>query len=412
MLHIVRHYKPFKVILFLSKEMGEREKKSYIYSRAINSIDDSIDIEFIFTEIEKAHDFNVYVEIVPELLRDVSKRYPDSQILINGSSGTPQMINAFNLYATASERNWKVLQVLTPENGSNTSPVVKKTFDFDLEITNNLDTDPLLETENRIVEIDLTIYRKMMVYQQIKKLISVYNYDACCTLLENEKIHVNEKVVSLLRHAQNRMRFKFADANVALKNTYQDLRVIGGPDRELIEYFNMLSVHLESGNIDLFIVMLININQYLMESYLQKRYKINIDDTREKVKGEHYLKGKDIISEEKFKALYTQYYNEGRKFKHGFATNEFEFLFNLIGDFERNNKSRWFNLFEKVKQYKDLRNAVAHTLRVLEIKESETFSNFRDEVKSFLNKYHKKSIKKFQLRIYDEINDRIYEELN
>lgn len=122
MLHIVRHYQPVKVFLFLSAEMVKREKGGNLFCiKAINSISEDIDIELFESDIKDVTDYDVLAEIIPEKMDEFADKNSGCEVLVNISSGTPQMISTMNLHIAISNKDFKPIQVFTPEKKSNTS---------------------------------------------------------------------------------------------------------------------------------------------------------------------------------------------------------------------------------------------------------------------------------------------------
>ena len=55
MLHIVRHYRPDMVVLFLSKEMVDEEERNQQYTKAISYVNPQCVVRLIKTELQEVH---------------------------------------------------------------------------------------------------------------------------------------------------------------------------------------------------------------------------------------------------------------------------------------------------------------------------------------------------------------------
>ena len=64
-LHIVRHYRPQKVVLYLTKQMAKLEDKDQRFSKSIHSIDKDIEIKLIYSNVDGG--FN-YDDLFPNLV--------------------------------------------------------------------------------------------------------------------------------------------------------------------------------------------------------------------------------------------------------------------------------------------------------------------------------------------------------
>ena len=76
MLHICRHYKPDKVIIYLSKEMAEKHHKYNPYGYCIDKLAElqnrHIDVEYIErNELTKVQEFDYFYKDFRDILMDI-----------------------------------------------------------------------------------------------------------------------------------------------------------------------------------------------------------------------------------------------------------------------------------------------------------------------------------------------------
>lgn len=90
MLHIVRHYNPDLAILVLSKDMEQKEAANHRFTKALKHVKADLDIKLIHTGLEDVHRIDTLQPFVDHFY-EMLVEYPDAEILINLSSGTPQM---------------------------------------------------------------------------------------------------------------------------------------------------------------------------------------------------------------------------------------------------------------------------------------------------------------------------------
>ena len=143
-LHIVRHYHPDKVVLFLTKAMSEKEKKSQRYSKSIKHVAPDCHIEIIHTDIEAAHLYDSFIDILPAEVHKINTE--ENEVLLNLSSGTPQIKTVMAILSV--ENDLKGIQVISPNKASNSqTPHMEDEDDIEAVLQNNFDEYP--DAENR-----------------------------------------------------------------------------------------------------------------------------------------------------------------------------------------------------------------------------------------------------------------------
>lgn len=282
MLHILRHYKPDKLVLFLTKEIEDNHLKDNLYEKAIRSVNESIDIEYIYTGITDPHNMESLAPLQDNFIA-IREKYPNAKILLNLSSGTPQMKNIM-FYLSIEYTNVLGVQVSTPVNKSNKSSSIDHSKDSieDL-IETNEDNDP--KTESRCSEPKLGIFRKTYLRAKIEENIKVYRYQEALKLFNTyaeycegdnpDKISI---VKSLLKHAF--LRTQLDDkAMDELKNLPCRKKLKNPYDKELCniwEYLMIMQIRLKEKYID---ELLIRMTPYLYEitKYYLKYGPLQID---------------------------------------------------------------------------------------------------------------------------------------
>ena len=90
-LHIIRHYRPGMAILLLSKEVGDEESEYHHNEEAIHMLDKDCEVKTIPTGIQDVHSYDDFAIRLLAICNNVRKEYPERKILLNITSGTPQM---------------------------------------------------------------------------------------------------------------------------------------------------------------------------------------------------------------------------------------------------------------------------------------------------------------------------------
>lgn len=250
MLHIVRHYHEYglwKVVLFYTKEMTKIEQEYHPYTRSIKKIVSDMDIEEIFTDITEPQRFDEFIDIFPKTIYDLHERYPDEKIILNISSGTPQMQSALAILAVECPYTLAV-QVNTPTREANRDlQYIKSEDDFLKMFKHMADDDP--QADMRCVEPPLRTIRKHSDKNQIFSLIDRYEYDAAFTIAE-KNADIPDSVKHLLQHAAYRMKLQPKDAcKIIDKYNGEKLCPYKGSKRTLMEYFLTIQVDQKKSNL-------------------------------------------------------------------------------------------------------------------------------------------------------------------
>ena len=217
MLHICRYFRPEKIYLVLTSEMQKRNENK-IYEKAIKeSLEDYNPIfEYINTDIDDAHLFDIYFNKINETFNKIKLEHPNAEVLVNVTSGTAQIISNLVMYIVdAVNINIVPIQVATPEGRGNTSEVVTDSYKVNDEKENNYDN---IEGSKRIIFPDLRQYSRLLVKNQIKELLKKYEYSTCLELLKRDIFQENSKLNGLLNFANDRRHLKGLKSNGKLKN--------------------------------------------------------------------------------------------------------------------------------------------------------------------------------------------------
>ena len=136
LLHICRVYQPDIVYLYLSKEMCEAQEKDDRYRFCLRKLGEKLNHTFQIITIEKpeledVQIFDAFILEYKELLKELQKQYPDCEILLNVSSGTPAMKSALQILAATGETKMQPIQVSTPQKGINPRLEDRENYDVD-----------------------------------------------------------------------------------------------------------------------------------------------------------------------------------------------------------------------------------------------------------------------------------------
>lgn len=210
MLHICRIYHPEKVVFYLSSEMLKHQENDDRYRKCLNLLAENegfeTDIEIEpRAELTDVYDFEIFYNEFKPLLEKYRKKYPDYEMLLNISSGTPQM--QANLYMLASFLSFPVtlVQTTTPANKQNEKLGPIDNYNTDDFWNNNFDNHEEFRTERaksvKNQNLNIEIQKR-----NIFTLLKSYDYTAALDMAKSNdfKELINPEAVKLLEAAKMR----------------------------------------------------------------------------------------------------------------------------------------------------------------------------------------------------------------
>lgn len=220
MLHIMRHYKPEKVYVFLSDEASDLDKKDSRIQAVADFIrlswDYSPEINILKTDITDPSDIDVVAEPITAAVKKLSEEYTGSEILLNLSSGTPQMKTVLAMLSTDMRYNTTGIQVKTPEKRAGTADRTNK-LDYSVGDELELNEDEALYSENRCTVPELLHIQRQQSKAQITALLDQRNYTAVYSM----KDKMPDELKALVGHLEARDRLQTETA----KNRAQNLKL-------------------------------------------------------------------------------------------------------------------------------------------------------------------------------------------
>ena len=224
-LHIVRKYRPNKIYLFLTAKMARKDNDTNCYEQAIRHLDKECSVVKFHTDIKKASDFDAFHDKFSSIINEIHTNDPDAEILLNISSGTPQIKTTMCLEAVSHHLPLIPIQVHNPENKTGKDTPHFDPYKDDLrDALENL-LDSLEDAANRCEKPDILSFRKSMIKNQIKSLILNYDYNGAFDLIKTNALMFHPDAALILRHAYERSKpnHKEAERLAREMNLYDDL---------------------------------------------------------------------------------------------------------------------------------------------------------------------------------------------
>ena len=242
LLQICRHERPDKIILYFSKEACDLEQQDHRYLGGLELLEQSLGISFDIEVIERpalteVHLFDVFLRDFRDILTKLRDDYPDAELLVNVSSGTPAMKSTLQILASATELDLKPLQVATPNKQTNHP----RECNIQQEWTRNADLLP--EAENRVTVSEHTNLLYEFNRRVLAKLIDEYDYHAAKTVSVQLRGLISPKFTSLLDAAILRSDAKFRDAQQKFRECGREDLMSG--NMQTAEYFLLLDIYVK-----------------------------------------------------------------------------------------------------------------------------------------------------------------------
>lgn len=364
MLHIVRHYQPEHIVLFYTHDMAEKERHDHRYTRAVQRLAPECQIEEVFTEIRDAHLYESFSRILPQEVLRIRETYPGSTLLLNLSSGTPQMKTVLAMLASDMEDCIGV-QVAAPARRSNrANEATQDAEDIDALLENNFDNEE--GAENRCEEPPLSAFHYYAERSRILSLIDSYEYAAAGKIARRSAL-VPPEASLLLSHAERRSMLLTEEAKAILREYGgKKLFPFTGKTEELVEYFLMMQIDQETGRLsNLMLRMIPFLFGFLME-YVVQNVKIPIHMLCERRKNKQWLVRGKLEKQERELLRYLD-----RVFTDGYRDTALSFYIlyhfcSYVGETGRTGDSvlhaGMMAELEQIKELRDLRNEAAHEI--------------------------------------------------
>lgn len=368
--------------------------------------------DFIYTDIVNVQ---LMEELVPlaEGFLELRKEFPEEEILLNLSSGTPQMKTVMSFLATDFE-NVRAIQVDSPQRASNrTAHATQDNEDIDVVIENNFDN--ATDYTCRCHEAPLSLLRRYSIRYQLISLINNYEYRAALNMYNKNKAMFVEETGKLLRHADLRSKLLINEAfkGMGKENIYNNNSV-----KKLNEFLMVMELHQRKGELAEFIPKLTPFLYELLLYYFENHVALKLECfcySKRNNNSSWKISAEKLRKEAPDVFTYLNYY-----FRQGFRDTELSFSnMLLILESLKSIKTELMGELQILREVeKNQRNKIAHTiltdvteenLQAIEPKLS-SYQIIQHLRKAFLLIMEGEYICK--RNVYDDLNRRIVDSLN
>ncbi len=376
MLHIVRHYNLDKVVLYFTRTIWEGNEnrkghKIYEWEKIIQTVSPNTEVEIIIENVDNAQDYDVFKEKFHKYLKIIEDSYEDCEIILNVTSGTPQMESTLCLEYIVYPENKKCVQVSTPTKDSNAGIEYSNPKDKveEFEIVNEVEK----KSEKRCKEINILSFREAMIRSQILGLIDNYDYEGALNLVSNQKSFRNgkllrKKLLSLTKQIKTHEVFP------EINEKYRD-------DALKKSLFHYLLLNMRYNRLDVAetLIRVKSIAEFILKTYIEIHWPTLIIEKD----GKPYLNDEDNLS------FVYKYNLLLEKRKQNFDVSRILGLpafIDILTILEPNSQ-----LLKKVNAVNDingLRNSIAHDLETLHLDKNKNYKKIMLSVEAIKNMLH------------------------
>ena len=253
MLHIVRHCRPDKVVLYLSQKMKAYQEEDGRFTNAILRLCTAEgrtvpEIELREDPEEQVFRFDHFIDEYEKILTELCAESPDEPVLLNVSSGTPAMEQALVAIGSFGHLRLRMLQVPTPRNDTNKRGDREKpdTYDLDFmwEFNEELRNDDPSACESRIVEVETPNFSARLIRENVKSLVTMYDYEGALELAAKSTV-VDDAAWEAICAARDRLNLS---QDLPSRVFARSPLAIHANDGKLEEHLAIMEVRLAQGH--------------------------------------------------------------------------------------------------------------------------------------------------------------------
>lgn len=348
LLHIVRVYRPEKIVLVHSERSLTKHDKLV---KALKSIKDYSPEIIQDGGVLPDAQVSIFDKMYDTVSSIVKKYISDDEIILNISSATPQIISAMFAVNRISDFNVTAVQVVTPQHKSNEGLRHDNQEDIDTLIETNLDNQS--DYENRTLEDTGMKFSQDLTKRNLKALIDNYDYQGALELLKKQKSFSNIK----------ELRKKLTEISDTIK-------IQGMPDKivkdklstqaksALNSYLNIDRNH-KQGNIAEVLIRVKSLVEFILENYLNNHF-LDVITYKED--------GKPFLNASKYPEILKKFQEDakmrGQEYHSGYLS--LPAYIGILKFFEPNHDL--LKHIYKIQEINQVRNQVAHSLQAFDRK--------------------------------------------
>lgn len=265
LLHIARNYRPDKIVLVYSQEMLVKQDLINKVLLSIEGYNPIIEIDSTILNNDEVFLFDKMYEVMGLIVQKYTN--DDDEIILNLSSGTPQIISALFALNRINDYNTQAIQVATPKKGANREYKPLTDSEIDALIVENQDNS--LDFVDRCIKDKSEKFTQALVKRHLRSLIASFDYQAAEAIINRKEYN---KLLSKKRIAY--IREKLNDFSRVFKNQSILSDILSFPledsQKKALNYYLMIDVLKEREHIADVLIKAKSLAEFVIEETIKK----------------------------------------------------------------------------------------------------------------------------------------------
>lgn len=265
LLHIARNYRPDKIVLVYSQEMMVKQDLINKVLLSIEGYNPIIEIDSTILNNDEVFLFDKMYEVMGLIVQKYTN--DDDEIILNLSSGTPQIISALFALNRINDYNTQAIQVATPKKGANREYKPLADSEIDALIVENQDNS--LDFVDRSIKDKSEKFTQALVKRHLRSLIASFDYQAAEAIINRKEYN---KLLSKKRIAY--IREKLNDFSRVFKNQSILSDILSFPlddsPKKALNYYLMIDVLKEREHIADVLIKAKSLAEFVIEETIKK----------------------------------------------------------------------------------------------------------------------------------------------
>lgn len=265
LLHIARNYRPDKIVLVYSQEMLVKQDLINKVLHSIEGYKPIIEIDSTILNNDEVFLFDKMYEVMGLIVQKYTN--DDDEIILNLSSGTPQIISALFALNRINDYNTQAIQVATPKKGANREYKDLTDSEIDALIVENQDNS--LDFVDRSIKDKSEKFSQALVKRHLRSLIASFDYQAAEAIINRKEYNklLSKKKIAYIREKLN-------DFSRVFKNQSILSDILSFPlndsQKKALNYFLMIDVLKEREHIADVLIKAKSLAEFVIEETIKK----------------------------------------------------------------------------------------------------------------------------------------------
>ncbi|WP_302170909.1 type III-A CRISPR-associated CARF protein Csm6 [uncultured Streptococcus sp.] len=265
LLHIARNYRPDKIVLVYSQEMLVKQDLINKVLLSIEGYNPIIEIDSTILNNDEVFLFDKMYEVMGLIVQKYTN--DDNEIILNLSSGTPQIISALFALNRINDYNTQAIQVATPKNGANREYIALTDSEIDALIVENQDNS--VDFVDRSIKDKSEKFTQALVKRHLRSLIASFDYQAAEAIINRKEYNklLSKKKIAYIREKLN-------DFSRVFKNQSILSDILSFPlddsQKKALNYYLMIDVLKEREHIADVLIKVKSLAEFVIEETIKK----------------------------------------------------------------------------------------------------------------------------------------------